>query len=135
MIQLVSKGLPLPFSGIDNKRTFVFVDNLVSAIIAVLDNEKASNQIYLVADDESWSLSGLLTCIAQSMNKKSHLFKVPGLLSLFNLFGLSAMSTRLFGSLEVSNNKIKEQLGWTPPVKSAEGIARTVTWYKEEYKA
>lgn len=135
MMQLVQKGWPLPFGNINNKRSFVFIDNLISAIIAVIEEPKASNQVYLVSDNESWSLSELLRAIAQNMGQNSRLFPAPGLLTLFKIFGLSALSTRLFGSLEVSNDKIKTQLGWKPPVTSAEGITKTVKWYKDEYRA
>ncbi len=135
MLELVSKGLPLPFGRINNKRSFVFIDNLISAILAVINDPKAANQVYLVADNEAWSLSELLEFITQKMGKKSRLFTIPGLLPLFKLFGLTTLSTRLFGSLEVSNGKIKKQLGWIPPVTSAEGISKTVKWYKDEYKS
>lgn len=135
MLQLVNKGLPLPFGGINNKRHFVFIDNLISAICTVIEEPKAANQVYLVSDNESWSLSELLDFIAKNMNKKSMLFTIPGLLNVFKLFGLTALSTRLFGSLEVNNNKIKAQLGWSPPVSSSEGMIRTIKWYQDEYNA
>lgn len=135
MMNLVNKGLPLPFARIDNKRSFVFIDNLVSAIQTVIVEPQAANQVFLVADNEAWSLSGLLNCIAEKMGKKSRLFFVPGLVFLFKTLRLNAVGTRLFGSLEVNNNKIKKQLGWAPPVSSAEGIARTVEWYRNEYNS
>ena len=135
MIQLVNKGVPLPFGGIKNKRNFVFIENLVSAIIAVIDEPKAANQVYLVADNESWSLTELLSFIADKMNKKVLLITIPGLLSLFKLFRLNALSMRLFGSLEVRNDKIKQQIGWKPPVSSAEGLIKTIKWYQDEYNS
>lgn len=135
MMQLVNKGLPLPFGGIQNKRSFVFIENLVSAIEIVINEPKAANQVYLVADNEAWSLSELLNFIALKMDKKSRLITVPGLLSLFKLFRLTALSTRLFGSLEVNNDKIKQELGWMPPVTSAEGLVKTIKWYQDEYNA
>lgn len=135
MMQLVNKGLPLPFGGIKNKRNFVFIDNLISAIIAVIEHPKAANQVYLVADNEAWSLPELLEFIAKKMNKKSLLFTVPGLLNLFKLLRLTALSTRLFGSLEVNNSKIKTQLNWNPPVSSAAGMIKTIKWYQDEYNS
>lgn len=135
MIQLVNKGWPLPFGQITNKRSFVFIDNLISAIKAVISNPKAANQVYLVADDDAWSLTELLQSIAKNLGKKQRLYTIPGLLTAFKLCGLSALSMRLFGSLEVSNNKIKTQLQWNPPVTSAQGLTKTVQWYQNEYNA
>lgn len=132
MMDLVQKGWPLPFARINNKRTFIYIDNLVSAICTVAVEPEAANQTYLLADDDSWSLSELLSFLAGQMNVRLTLFKVPGLMFLFNLPGLKNMKLRLLGSLEVSNNKIKSQLGWVPPVTSAEGLSKTVRWYKDE---
>lgn len=135
MMQLVNKGWPLPFGKINNKRTFLYIDNLVSAICTVAVEPKAANQIYLLADDDSWSLSDLLTFLASTMDVRLKLFKVPGLLFIFNLPGLKNLKLRLLGSLEVSNNKIKSQLGWIPPMTSAEGLTKTVRWYRDEYNS
>lgn len=135
MLQLVNRGWPLPFGKINNKRSFVFIDNLVSAICTVSTEPKAANQIYLIADDDSWSLSNLLSFLAKEMNSKARLFAIPGVLFSFKLLGLNKLSSRLFGSLEVSNHKLKSQLGWIPPVTSADGLARTAKWYKNEYNS
>ncbi len=134
MLQLVDKRLPLPFGKIENKRSFIYIDNLISAICTVIDAPNAANQTYLVADDHSLSLTNLLQVIGKEMNVKLKLIPVPAnlLMWILKLFGLNGLKTRLLGSLEVSNNKIKSQLGWNPPVSSSEGLARTVKWYKHE---
>jgi len=134
MLQLVNKGWPLPFGKVNNKRNFVYIDNLISAICTVAIEPNAANQIYLVADDDYWSLSQLLGTIACEMKVNLRLYAVPGTTFLLKLFGLSNMNKRLYGSLEVSNNKLKSHLGWCPPVTSAEGLAKTVKWYQNEYK-
>ena len=56
-----------------------------------------------------------------------------GIVFISQLSGLNNMGKRLLGSLEVSNNKLKSQLGWTSPVRSADGLSRTVNWYQNEY--
>ncbi|HAT8974709.1 TPA: NAD-dependent epimerase/dehydratase family protein, partial [Legionella pneumophila subsp. pneumophila] len=118
ILQLVDKKWPLPFGSIYNKRTFIYIDNLVSAISAVVSEPSAANQVYLVADDCSWSLTQLVQTLSRKMNTKLFLIPIPVqiLIFLFKLCGLKNINTRLFSSLEVSNEKIKSQLGWTPPV-------------------
>ncbi|HEN5570263.1 TPA: NAD-dependent epimerase/dehydratase family protein, partial [Legionella pneumophila] len=120
ILQLVDKKWPLPFGSIYNKRTFIYIDNLVSAISAVVSEPSAANQVYLVADDCSWSLTQLVQTLSRKMNTKLFLIPIPVqiLIFLFKLCGLKNINTRLFSSLEVSNEKIKSQLGWTPPVSS-----------------
>ncbi|HEO1338778.1 TPA: NAD-dependent epimerase/dehydratase family protein, partial [Legionella pneumophila] len=134
ILQLVDKKWPLPFGSIYNKRTFIYIDNLVSAISAVVSEPSAANQVYLVADDCSWSLTQLVQTLSRKMNTKLFLIPIPVqiLIFLFKLCGLKNINTRLFSSLEVSNEKIKSQLGWTPPVSSIDGLEKTVKWYQNE---
>lgn len=134
MMTLVAKGWPMPFAKVNNKRSFLYIDNLISAICAVLINPQAANKVFLIADNESWSLAELMRAISTEMKIKSRLFPVPikALTAIFNLLGLKEMNTRLFGSLLVSNDKIKAELGWEPPVKADEGIRHTVQWYQDE---
>ncbi|WED41914.1 NAD-dependent epimerase/dehydratase family protein [Legionella cardiaca] len=134
MMTLVAKRWPLPFAKVKNRRSFLYIDNLVSAICTVLSHPKAANKVFLVADNEHWSLAELLKMLSAEMKIKSRLFPVPVklLTGIFSLLGLKRMRTRLLDSLLVSNNKIKMELGWEPPVKANEGIRHTVQWYQDE---
>lgn len=134
MLGLIKKGLPLPFGKVKNSRHLVYIDNLVSALCTVVTHPNAANQTYLVADDESLSLTQLMKHIAHEMKVGVRLIPIPvRFMELsFKLLGLNKLNQRLFGSLEVSNNKIKSQLGWVPPVTSADGLKETVKWYQCE---
>lgn len=134
MLQLVKKGLPLPFARVKNSRHLVFIDNLVSALCTVVTHPAAANQTYLVADDDSLSLAQLMRLLANEMNVKVRLIPVPVsfMECLFALVGLNSLNTRLFRSLEVNNRKIKSQLDWVPPVSAIEGLRETVKWYQCE---
>jgi len=134
MLCLVNKGWPLPFARVHNKRHFIYIENLVSALCTVVSHPLAANQTYLVADDMAFSLPGLLQQIGDAMNVKVRLipFPVRILECAFRCLGLKSLNTRLLGSLEVSNNKIKSQLGWNPPIHSVDGLKETVKWYRDE---
>lgn len=134
MLDLVKKGIPLPFGQVKNRRHLVYIDNLVSALCVVVAHPAAANQTYLVADDDSLSLAQLLRIIAQEMHIKVSLLPVPVYFMkiVLQLLGRNKLSTRLFSCLEVSNSKIKSQLGWVPPVSSTEGLRETVKWYQRE---
>ncbi|MFO2571008.1 NAD-dependent epimerase/dehydratase family protein, partial [Legionella pneumophila serogroup 1] len=96
ILQLVDKKWPLPFGSIYNKRTFIYIDNLVSAISAVVSEPSAANQVYLVADDCSWSLTQLVQTLSRKMNTKLFLIPIPVqiLIFLFKLCGLKNINTR-----------------------------------------
>lgn len=134
MMELVSKGWPLPFARVHNRRDFIFIDNLVSALCAVVQSPKAANQVYLVADDVALSLTELLKAIGHHMDVSVRLLPIPvGFMRFaFKTLGLNSLNSRLFGSLEVSTDKIKSHLGWTPQVTTLTGIGITAQWYKNE---
>ena len=135
MMHLVKKGLPLPFKSLQNKRSFIYIDNLISAICAVLEDKKAANQLFLVADDKALTLPQMLHHIAQGMDNSVYLIPIPArvLAWVFNLIGLKGLHNRLLESLEVSTDKITSQLGWVPPVASLEGVEKTAQWYQHEF--
>lgn len=137
MLQLVRKGIPLPFASVQNKRHFIYIENLVSALCLVVTHPAAANQTYLVADDNSFSMPHLMRLIAKEMNTRVWLipFPVPFMRCIFQLLGMQNLNTRLFSSLEINSNKIKLQLGWNPPVSSVEGLKKTVAWYQSEFNS
>lgn len=134
MMQLISKNWPLPFARLCNKRSYIYIDNLVSALLAVIEDKKAANQIYLVADDELLTLPKMMQYLANGMNNKLTLLPIPTsiLAFLFQIPGFNHLNTRLLSSLEVSAQKIKTELGWVPPVSALEGLEKTAQWYRYE---
>jgi nucleoside-diphosphate-sugar epimerase len=53
LLKLVSSGIPLPLGSVRNRRSFIYVENLVDVIVACLGNSKAFGKTYLPS-----SLSG-----------------------------------------------------------------------------
>lgn len=140
LMKLIKRGLPLPFSGIKNRRSFVFVGNLVDAIITCLDHPHAANQIFLISDNQDVSTPELVRLIAQQIQKPCQLMPVPPtLLKLLGYLGNIAESMtgknlpfntynidRLLGSLYVDSSHIQTTLNWQPPFTLEQGLARTI---------
>lgn len=126
LIKLADKGIPLPFKGIDNKRDFINVHNLVQYLSIIA--EKQLSGIHLIADQEPVSTEYLLKCINKYLGKSNRLIKVPG-------FGLNMLKKfrpneydKLFGTLCVTTNFQYEDLIKRHSVES--GIREMVDWYK-----
>ncbi|HFG1962786.1 TPA: UDP-glucose 4-epimerase family protein [Vibrio cholerae] len=128
LMNLVSKGIPLPFGCITkNKRSLVSVDNLVDLIITCIDHPKAANQVFLVSDDHDVSTSEMVRELAIALGKPTWQLPVPiWCYKLFGkLFGKSDIVDRLTGSLQVDISHTKKTLGWKPPQTLQEGFKQT----------
>ena len=129
LVKLVNQFPVLPFSGINNNRSFVYVGNLVALLKHIID--KKAFGIYIAGDRESLSTTQLIKMIASASNKKLILFKLPGLLLHLAKIIRPSIVDRLFGSLELNNINTNYQLGFLPPFTIQEGINEMVTWYKK----
>ncbi|EGR0207337.1 SDR family oxidoreductase [Vibrio vulnificus] len=128
LMNLVSKGIPLPFGYItNNKRSLVSVDNLVDLIITCIDHPKAANQVFLVSDDHYVSTSEMVKEMAIALGKPSWQIPVPAYCYKLvgKLFDKNDVVDRLTGSLQVDISHTKDTLGWTPPQTLQEGFKKT----------
>jgi nucleoside-diphosphate-sugar epimerase len=134
LIKTVDKGTPLPLASVQNRRSLIYIENLIHAIITCIQHPNAGDQTYFVSDDEDVSTSELIQKIASALNKPARLFPFPKLLLfiLGRLIGKGPAVDRLIGSLTVDISKIKQGLGWKPPYTLEEGICETVLWYKKD---
>lgn len=128
LMNLVSKGVPLPFGCLkNNKRSLVSVDNLVDLIITCIDHPKAANQVFLVSDDNDVSTSAMVREMAIALGKPTWQLPVP--VWCYNFLGTllnkSDVVSRLTGSLQVDTTHTKETLGWTPPQTLQKGFKQT----------
>lgn len=113
---LVKKDLPIPFGRVTNKRSLVSVLNLCDLIISCIDHPNASGEIFLVSDDQDYSLKELILLIAKIEGKSPHLLSVPiGLMKFIaTILGKKSYVGRLFGNLHVDIAKTKRLLNWKP---------------------
>lgn len=128
LLKLSKLPIPLPFGLINNKRSMVYLDNLVDLIITCIDHPKAANKVFLASDNDDLSLSILLKLIRQAMNRRSLLLPVPSFLFqlIGKLLGKSAVIDRLLGNLQVDSSDASRLLSWTPPYSVEEGVKATV---------
>ena len=136
LLKLVDKKFPLPLANINNKRSLIYVNNFVDAIITCATHPNAAGQTYLVSDGEDVSMPQLIKKIAVALNKPSYLFSFPiSFMRFFARFaGKSASVDRFIESLVIDSSKIRQELGWKPPFTMAEGLKVTADWYRQSQK-
>ncbi|HIK27230.1 MAG: NAD-dependent epimerase/dehydratase family protein [Oscillatoriaceae bacterium SKW80] len=140
LIKLVKQGWPLPFGLVKNRRSFVYVGNLVDAIATCITHPNAKNQIFLVSDRQYLSTPELIRKIAYHLGRPCNLLPVPPrLLKLAGYLGdtvehllnrpiplNSATIERLLGSLAVDSSYIQTTLNWQPPYSIDQGLEQTL---------
>lgn len=128
LMKLTSRKLPLPFGSIDNRRSLVYVENLVDLVLNCCTNPQAAGKTFLVSDNQDVSTRCLLKEIAKAMRVKSYLIPVPR--AVFKLAATvmrkPELEVKLFGFLQVDISDTNKVLGWEPPYSFEDGIQKTV---------
>jgi len=134
LLKLVHKGLPLPFARVENRRSLIFLDNLISAIIACIQHPDAAGETYLVSDSEIVSTPELIRRIAEALGKSARLFSFPpNMLHMIARFaGKSDKVKPLLNSFTVDTSKIRSDLNWKPIYTQKEGLSQTARWFLEK---
>ncbi len=66
LLKLVKTGLPLPLASVRNRRSFLYVENLVDLVLKSVGNPKAFGKVYLPSDGEDVSTPELIRKIAKA---------------------------------------------------------------------
>lgn len=127
LMRWVRRGIPLPLASVDNRRSMIYVGNLVDVILRCAHHENAAGQTFLVSDDHDVSVAELVRSIAFAMGQAPRLFRFPprALLMAAGLLGRQPMAERLLQSLQVDIGLTRQRLQWTPPHSFADGIGNT----------
>ena len=132
LVALVARGVPLPLGAVRNRRSLVYVENLVDAIVRSLDHPSAAGETFMVSDGEDVSTPELIRRIARALGRPARLVPVPpALLRLGGaLAGRSDDVARLLDDLVIDRSKIRAFLGWSPVFTLDEGLAQTAAWHR-----
>lgn len=132
LMRSVDRGIPLPFGAVKNRRSLVFLGNLVDAIKVCLDHPHAAGKTCLVSDGQDVSTPELVKKIAQSLERPPRLLSVPPELMRIvgRLVGRGQEVERLLGSLAIEDGILRKDLGWVPPFTMQAGLDETVKWYR-----
>ncbi|EKD98149.1 MAG: NAD-dependent epimerase/dehydratase [uncultured bacterium] len=133
MMQWLMRGVPFPFASLNNRRSFVALDNLVDFISLCIEHPAAANEVFLVSDGEDLSTPELLQRLGSALGVRAKILPVP--LSFLRLgatlIGRSDLFQRLCGSLQVDIAKAHNLLGWSPPVTVAAALLQTAHHFRE----
>lgn len=136
LAQLIETGMPLPLGGIRNRRSFLFIDNLVAAILTIIRHAAPIRATYVLSDGSDFSTPELIRALAAAMGRKVRLLNVPvPLLRVLagtgdriarwtgKSIGIDSYSLdRLSGSLIVDGRAFSRDFNWRPPIAPARAL-------------
>ncbi len=117
LLRAVEQGMPLPLGAINEKRSYLYIENL-NQIVRNLVTDCPPGGIYHLADDEEVSLKQLIDQMAQLKDRRAVNIPVPRVIlkaiaNLGSLIGLpynNETHSKLTEELLISNDKIKKAL-------------------------
>lgn len=127
LMKLVYNFPLLPFGDINNRRSMVYIGNLV-ALLQHIINTRASG-IFIAGDRVPLSTTELTKLIAKAFKKKLYLLRIPGFILNWARKIKPSIVDRLFGSLELDNSQTNKKLRFEPPYTSEDGIFDMVLWF------
>ena len=133
LLKLVAAKVPLPVGSLHNRRSLIYVGNLVDALIRAMENPQAAGQVFMVSDGQDFSVANLFRAIARAMDRNPRIFPFPPgvLYRFFEMVGRGEVIDKLRQPLTVDISKIRKTLGWRPPFSFSQGLAETVDWFRK----
>lgn len=124
LLGLVSRRIPLPLGRVNNARSMIALQNLVSFLALCIRHPAAANEVFVIADGEDISTARLVELLADGMGYRARLLPVPVKLLRWGLgvLGRHALSQQLLGTLQVDATKARNLLGWQPEVSAPDAL-------------
>jgi nucleoside-diphosphate-sugar epimerase len=134
LLGLAASGLPLPFAGIDNRRSLIFLDNLVDLAARVCVHPGAVGRVLVARDQSDLSTPELIRVLAAALDCPARLFATPQPMfaALRRLPIVGALVARLTLSLQIDDRQTRTALDWMPPVSSEIGLAATARAFRQQ---
>ncbi|HEU4646847.1 MAG TPA: NAD-dependent epimerase/dehydratase family protein [Burkholderiales bacterium] len=126
LMRAVDRGWPLPLASIRNRRSLVYVGNLVDAILRCLEGNRVG-RTYAVSDGAPVSTPELCRALGRALGRPARLWPFPSV-----LLRLAPGFARLTESLEVDDRAIRDELGWRAPFSFEQGLQATAQWYRAQ---
>ncbi len=131
----IARGRPLPLGSVRNRRSLLYIGNLVEAIDAALDAPIPPRGVHFVADGATVSVAELARAIATVLDVPAKLPHVPVQLLRIGaaLMRRGAVASRLVDSLEIDTASFCAATGWQPRHSLADGLAAAAKGWRSRH--
>ncbi|WP_375239824.1 NAD-dependent epimerase/dehydratase family protein [Aurantibacter sp.] len=121
LINIVNKFPILPFAGIKNRRTFVYIGNLCYGINKIIERQLGG--VFLISDDNYISTTGLIKLIDRNNRNRKFLIKIPLLKWFLQIFKPNIYE-KLYSDLIVNSKESRIKLNYKNPFKINEAFKK-----------
>ncbi len=137
-----------PVIGKTHRISFVYVQNLIEGIFAMMSNKQSLNETFFITDGGAltWKEFGELS--EKYLGKKAVTLNIPKF--IVEIVGFISKVVSILTKKQilltkdklkeiktpfwlVSNKKIKKLIGYTPQFSTEEGIQYTIRWYRDNH--
>jgi nucleoside-diphosphate-sugar epimerase len=134
LLRLADTPWPLPFGAIENRRTFVGVEDLARLLLACGDGPRADGRTFLAGDPEPMSTPRLIATIRAALGRNARMIRldVASLEAMASLAGARERIRRLTRSLEADVSDTLRELAWSPSMPIGEVVAKMARAYHAE---
>ena len=132
LLAWLERGFPFVVPRPDNRRSLIYLNNLIDLIEFSLFRGETVGKILLASDGEDYSLTQIIDHSTQGSGRRPHILTLP---SVFIRMGAKmirceAFCKKIFGSFRIDISLLKE-LGWKAPTSGESGFAETAAWRRK----
>lgn len=146
MIRAIDRGRFPPPPNLNNRRSMVHVDDVVSALQLLEARPEAAGRVYTVTDGQPYSTYGIYARIMSALERPLPSWHVPMLIyriaavlgdviaqlaRIRTVFGSAALE-KLFGSACYRGERITAELGFKPTESLDSALPRMIKAYRKE---
>lgn len=125
LIRLCHAGWPLPFAGLTNMRSMVWIDSLVDLLYRSATNSQKNSGCFVAADAQPISMSSTLAAIGDGLGEPLRMFSLPQaiLQASATITGRRLEWSKLANRLIIDSSNAVATMGWNNNVDVSEKIA------------
>ena len=136
LMKAIFNNFPLPFKNLSGQRSYMYIENLIDAILLILKKNHFIGKTYEISDNCLITNEQLVKFLANGLDKKAKLFYLnPKVIKLMLIIiGKRDLFNKIMIDFKVANKEFISDTGWKPPYHYNEGIKKTCLWYKRKFR-
>lgn len=136
LAELARSPYPLPLGSLKARRSLLALDNLVEAVVKVLDAKRELKRPFIVSDPEALTIAEMIGAMREGLGRRPGLFPLPAPLLAAALKALGRPETHqlLSGSLMVDSSALRS-VDWVPVTSSRAGLAALMRGHNRRREA